>query len=352
MLGSPKQLGEVLFERLGLPVDRKGKTGYSTDARVLGKLRELHPIIEVVEQWREQSKLLNTYLEPLPELVDPGRRPAAHLLQPDHRRHRAALVDPAEPPEHPDPDAARARDPQRVHRRVGVHACSRPTTPRSSCGSSPTYPGEPALMDAFARGEDIHRATAAQVLGKPPAELTSEERNRAKAVNFGIIYGISAFGLSEQLGISRDEAQSFIDTYLARFPRGERVHRSATIAQAKEDGYVTTLFGRRRPMPELRASNWQTRVAGRAAGGEHGDAGQRGRHHQGGDDRRAPAPARRGPAVAAGAPDPRRAAVRGRPTARCRRSRRSFARRWCGAYPLDPALDIDIGTGSSWLDAK
>ena len=81
-------------------------------------------------------------------------------------------------------------------------------------------------MDAFARGEDIHRATAAQVLGKPPAELTSEERNRAKAVNFGIIYGISAFGLSEQLGISRDEAQSFIDTYLARFPRGQRVHEA------------------------------------------------------------------------------------------------------------------------------
>src|SRR4029077_9993402 len=105
----------------------------------------------------------------------------------------------------------------------------------------PHLPGEPALHEAFARGEDIHRVTASQVLGKPPAELTRDERNRAKAVNFGIIYGISSFGLSEQLGISREEAQAYIDTYLARFPLvNEFIER--TIASAKELGYVTTLF--------------------------------------------------------------------------------------------------------------
>src|SRR6185312_14967605 len=241
-LGSPKQLGEVLFERLGLPVDRKGKTGYSTDARVLGKLRELHPIIEVVEQRRKQSKLLNTYLEPLPGLVDPetgrlhtffsqttaatGRlssiRPNLQNIPvrtPLGREIRSAFIAEAG-------YTLLSADYSQIELRILAHVS-----------------GEPVLMDAFARGEDIHRATAAQVLGKPPAELTSEERNRAKAVNFGIIYGISAFGLSEQLGISRDEAQSFIDTYLARFPEvNEFIKR--VIAQAKEDGYVTTLFGR------------------------------------------------------------------------------------------------------------
>ena len=309
VLGSPKQLGEVLFERLGLPADRKGKTGYSTDARVLAKIRDLHPIVDVVEQWREQSKLLNTYLEPLPDLIDPadgrlhttfsqttaatGRlssiRPNLQnipIRTPLGREIRSAFV--AE-----EGFTLLSADYSQVELRILAHLSD-----------------EPALKDAFARGEDIHRVTAAEVLGKPAETLTRDERNRAKAVNFGIIYGISSFGLSEQLGISRDEAQTYIDTYLARFPRvNEFIAR--TIASAKEHGYVTTLFGRRRPIPELRASNYQTRTPRRAAGGEHRHAGQRGRHHQGGDDHLSPAPARRRPALAARAPDPRRAPVRG-----------------------------------------
>src|SRR2546430_22074 len=121
--------------------------------------------------------------------------------------------------------------------------------------------GEPKLREAFARGEDIHAATAAEVLGKDRATLTKDERNIAKMVNFGIIYGISAFGLSENLEIPREEAQAYIDAYLARFPLVQDFIQR-TIEQATRDGYVTTLLGRRRPVPEIRASNRQTRALG------------------------------------------------------------------------------------------
>src|SRR5262249_12094521 len=121
--------------------------------------------------------------------------------------------------------------------------------------------GEPKLRDAFARGEDIHTATAAEVLGKEPATLTKAERNMAKMVNFGIIYGISAFGLSENLEIPREQAQAYIDAYLARFPLVQDFI-ARTIERAARDGYVTTLLGRRRPVPEIRASNRQTRSLG------------------------------------------------------------------------------------------
>ena len=209
---------------------------------------------------------------------------------------------------------------------------------------------EPALKDAFARGEDIHRVTAAEVLGKPAETLTRDERNRAKAVNFGIIYGISSFGLSEQLGISREEAQVYIDTYLARFPRvNEFIAR--TIASAKELGYVTTLFGRRRPIPELRASNYQTRTLGErlavntvmqgsaadiikvamiSCHGRLRDAGRRSRlvlqiHDE----------------LLFEAADGEMTALRA-----------LAGEAMVSAYPLDPPLEIDIGTGSTWLEAK
>src|SRR4029078_6544761 len=120
---------------------------------------------------------------------------------------------------------------------------------------------EPLLRDAYARGDDIDAATAAEVLGKEQATLTKDERNIAKMVNFGIIYGISAFGLSENLEIPREEAQEYIDAYLARFPLVQDFIQR-TIEQAKEDGYVTTLLGRPRPVPEIRASNRQTRSLG------------------------------------------------------------------------------------------
>ena len=170
--------------------------------------------------------------------------------------------------------------------------------------------GEPRLREAFARGEDIHAATAAEVLGKDQATLTKDERNIAKMVNFGIIYGISSFGLSENLEIPREEAQQYIDTYLARFPMVQDFIQR-TIEQAERDGYVTTLLGRRRPVPEIRASEPADALARRAARRQLGDAGHGGGHHQGRDGEHPPPPARRGPCVAARAAGARRAARRG-----------------------------------------
>jgi DNA polymerase-1 len=210
--------------------------------------------------------------------------------------------------------------------------------------------GEPALKDAFGRGEDIHRVTAAEVLGKPPAELSRDERNRAKAVNFGIIYGISSFGLSEQLGISREEAQAYIDTYLARFPLvNEFIER--TIEQAKEQGYVSTLFGRRRPIPELRASNYQTRSLGERLAVNtvmQGSAADIIKVAMIACHRRLRDEGRRSRLVLQihdellfEVADGEMSAIRG-----------MVAQEMTGAYPLDPALEIDTGAGVNWLDAK
>ena len=145
--------------------------------------------------------------------------------------------------------------------------------------------GEPALADAFRRGEDVHRATAAEVFGMAPADVDRATRDRAKAVNFGIVYGISDFGLSEQLNIPRADARAYIDTYLARYPR-VRSFIDTTIADAAQDGYVTTLLGRRRADPGARRAHGAAAPARRAPGREHGHPGDRGRHHQGGDGAR------------------------------------------------------------------
>ena len=259
-LGSTQQLARILFEKLGLTAGRKGKTGYSTDTRVLRAIRDDHPIVPVVEEWRELTKLLNTYLLPLPELIDErdGRLHTTinqavaatgrlSTTSPNlqsipvrtelGRRIRSAFVA-------ADGTRLLSADYSQVELRILAHVS-----------------GEPVLREAFARNEDIHAATASQVFGIPQAELTRGQRDTAKMVNFGIIYGISSFGLSENLGIPREEAQELIDTYLARLPR-VREFIARTIAQAADDGYVTTLLGRRRPIPELRASNRQTRSLG------------------------------------------------------------------------------------------
>ena len=349
VIGSPKQLGEVLFERLGLPADRKGKTGYSTDARVLQKIRHLHPIVDVVEQWREQSKLLNTYLVPLPDLIDPadgrlhttfsqttaatGRlssiRPNLQnipIRTPVGREIRSAFVA-------GEGYTLLSADYSQVELRILTHLS-----------------GEPALHEAFARGEDIHRVTASQVLGKAPELLTRDERNKAKAVNFGIIYGISSFGLSEQLQISREEAQSFIDTYLARFPRVNEFI-AQTIARAKEDGYVTTLFGRRRPIPELRASNYQTRSLGERLAVNtvmQGSAADIIKVAMISAHRRLRDEGRRSRLVLQIHDELLFEAADGEVTA----LRALVAEEMTGAYPLDPALAVDVGVGSTWLEAK
>jgi DNA polymerase-1 len=349
VIGSPKQLGELLFERLGLPADRKGKTGYSTDTRVLAKIRHLHPIVETVESWREYSKLLNTYLEPLPGLVDPadgrlhttfsqttaatGRlssiRPNLQnipIRTPLGREIRSAFIA-------DDGYTLLSADYSQVELRILAHLSR-----------------EPALIDAFARGEDIHRVTAAEVLGKPAAALTREERNRAKAVNFGIIYGISAFGLSEQLGIPREEAQAYIDTYLGRFPHvGEFIRR--TIDAARSDGYVTTLFGRRRPIPELRAANRQTRSLGERLAVNtvmQGSAADIIKVAMIGCHRALRNEGRRSRLVLQIHDELLFEAADGETG----RLRELVRREMTSAYPLDPPLEVDVGVGANWLEAK
>lgn len=258
-LGSPKQLGEILFNRLDLPVQSSGKTGPSTDRTVLAKLRPLHPIIGVIERWRELSKLLSTYLRALPEAAAADGRIHTTFSQHTAATGRLSCTN-------PNLQAIPVRTP--IGQEIRAAFIAAPGTQLISCDYSQVelrilaaLCQEPGLVDAFRRGDDVHRATAAEVLGKAPADVTKEERDRAKAVNFGIIYGISSFGLAEQLEISRDEAQTYIDTYLGRYP-AVQTFITSTIEETAERGYALTLLGRQRPIPELRAQNRQVRQLG------------------------------------------------------------------------------------------
>ncbi len=259
MLGSTQQVARVLFETLGLTPGRKGKTGYSTDTKVLRSIRHEHELVAVIEEWREYSKLLNTYLQPLPSLLGEDGRLHTHFNQAVASTGRLSTSN-------PNLQAIPIRT--ELGREIRSAFVAEPGFELVSADYSQVelrilahVSGEPKLRESFARGEDIHTTTAAEVLGKDPATLTKDERNVAKMVNFGIIYGISSYGLSENLEIPRDEAQAYIDAYLARFPYVQDFI-ARTIEQAARDGYVTTLFGRRRPVPEIRASNRQTRGLG------------------------------------------------------------------------------------------
>jgi len=259
MLGSTQQVARILFEKLELTPGRKGKTGYSTDTRVLRTIRGEHEIVPVIEEWREYSKLLNTYLGPLPSLLGRDGRLHTTFNQTVAATGRLSTSN-------PNLQAIPIRT--ELGREIRSAFVAEPSWKLVSADYSQIelrilahVSGEPKLRDAFARGEDIHRATAAEVLGVDPAELTTGQRSIAKMINFGIVYGISAFGLSENLEIPREEAQAYIDAYLARFPHVQDFIQR-TIEQAREDGYTTSLLGRRRPVPELRASNRQTRSLG------------------------------------------------------------------------------------------
>jgi DNA polymerase-1 len=210
--------------------------------------------------------------------------------------------------------------------------------------------GEPKLREAFARGEDIHRATAAEVLGVDPAELTTGQRSIAKMINFGIVYGISAFGLAENLEIPREQAQAYIDAYLARFPHVQDFIER-TIEQAQEDGYTTSLLGRRRPVPELRASNRQTRSLGERLAvnfvmqGSNADiikvamiAIHRRLRAEG---RAARLVLQIHDELLLEAPENEVGAVK-----------ELLREEMCRAYQLDPPLAVDVGIGEDWNEAK
>src|SRR5436309_6969188 len=240
MLGSTQQVARILFEKLELTPGRKGKTGYSTDTRVMRTIRGKHEIVPVIEEWREYSKLLNTYLGPLPSLLGEDGRLHTTINQTVAATGRLSTSNPNLQAIPIRTELGReirsafvaeggwklvSADYSQIELRILAHVS-----------------GEPKLRDAFARGEDIHRATAAEVLGAEPAELTTGQRSIAKMINFGIVYGISAFGLSENLEIPREEAQAYIDAYLARFPHVQDFIER-TIERARQDGYVTSLLG-------------------------------------------------------------------------------------------------------------
>jgi DNA polymerase-1 len=349
MLGSTQQVAHVLFEVLGLTPGRKGKTGYSTDTRVLRTIRHEHAIVEVIEEWREYSKLLNTYLGPLPALISEA----------DHRLHttfnQAVASTGRLSTSNPNLQAIPVRsDLGRQIRSafVAEEGCRLLSADYSQVELRilAHVSGEPVLKESFAAGEDIHRRTAAEVLGKDPAALTKDERDIAKMVNFGIIYGISAFGLSENLEIPRDEAQAYIDTYLARFPRVQEFI-SSTIAQAAADGYVTTLLGRRRPVPELRASNRQTRSLGERLAvnsvmqGTAADiikiAMIRIHERLRAEGRFARLVLQVHDELLLEVPETEVSAVRD-----------VVRTEMCDAYPLDPPLAVDVGIGDDWAEAK
>jgi DNA polymerase-1 len=259
-INSPKQLQAVLFDELGLKPVRKTKTGYSTDEDVLEALKEAHPLPGRILAYRTLEKLRGTYVEALPRLVNPatGRlhtsfnqavAATGRLSSSDPnlqnipvrteygRRIRAGFI-----PGKPDHVLISA-DYSQIELRILAHLS-----------------GDAALREAFARGEDIHRDTAARVFGVPAEAVTPEMRRQAKAVNFGVVYGISAFGLARNLGIEQKEAQRFIDAYFAQYP-GVRAWLDATIALAKAQGYVTTLLNRRRYLPEMKSSDVNVRRA-------------------------------------------------------------------------------------------
>ena len=266
-LGSPKQLGELLFGELGLSRGKKTKTGaWSTDASVLEEIQGEHPLVGIALEWRTVSKLQSTYVEALPKLVETDGRIHTTFQQAIAATGRLSSVEPNLQNIPIRSELGRkirhafiaekgnrlvAADYSQIELRILAHVTR-----------------DPHLIEAFAAGEDIHRATASRVLGKPQEEVNDDERAMAKMVNFGIAYGMGDFGLATRAGISRDAAKTFIAGYFERYP-GIKRYIDTIKEEARANGAVTTQLGRRRPIPELRAANPALRAAGERAAINH-----------------------------------------------------------------------------------
>ena len=263
-IASTKQLGTVLFEELGLPAVKRTKTGYSTDIEVLEKLYDRHPVIPALIEYRQQTKIKSTYLDGLLALVNPstgkvhttfnqvatatGRISSTEpnlqnipVRSPISREIRRAFIPRGED------RVLVAADYSQIELRVLAHIAD-----------------DRHMKDAFLKDEDIHRRTAAEVLGIPQEFVTPEMRSNAKAVNFGIVYGISDFGLAKSLGIPKYQAAEYIRKYLEEFS-GVRRYMEEIVEKAKRDGYVKTMWGRIRYIDELKSPNYNTRSFGERA---------------------------------------------------------------------------------------
>ncbi|MDR1778772.1 MAG: DNA polymerase I [Clostridiales Family XIII bacterium] len=259
-INSPQQLGVVLFEKMGLPSAKKTKTGYATGAEVLEKLRKRAPVVDKILEYRTLTKLRSTYVEGLKPLVAADGKIHAHFQQTVTATGRISCTEPnlqnipvrqelgreirkAFVPESADYVLVGA-DYSQIELRI-LAALSQ----------------DPGLLDDFKQGADIHRRTASRVFGVPEAEVTSLQRSNAKAVNFGVIYGMSSFGLSEGLNIARWEAEEYIQEYF-KTHRGVKAYLDSAVADAKAKGYAETILGRKRTIPELTSSNFQMRQLG------------------------------------------------------------------------------------------
>jgi len=260
-INSPKQLGVILFEKLGLPVVKKTKTGYSTDSKVLESLASRHDLPAFILEYRMFSKLKNTYVDALPSMINPqtgrihtrfnqavtatGRISSSEpnlqnipVRSEMGRRIRQAFIA-------PEGHRILSADYSQIELRILAHITR-----------------DPALMEAFTHGQDIHAKTASEIFGVPLQEVGENQRRAAKTINFGIMYGMGPHKLSQELGIRRDTAKAYIDSYLAKYP-GVREYTETIAAKAEFDGFVTTLLGRRRSVPEITSSNFNEREAGR-----------------------------------------------------------------------------------------
>jgi DNA polymerase-1 len=348
-IGSPQQVAEVLFVELELTKKRRGKTGFSTDARVLAQIRDEHEIVPKIESWRELTKLKSTYLDTLPDLIDPETgRIHTTFNQAATTTGRLSSTNPnlqnipirtelGRPLRSCFVAAAKMRllsaDYSQVELRVLAHVAD-----------------EEVLKKVFRAGDDVHAATAAEVFNIPRDEVDVGQRSKAKMVNFGIVYGLTGFGLADRLAIPQKEGEEFVARYLERFP-AVRAFREQTIERAQEDGYVSTLMGRRRPIPELRSDNPQTRrlgerlavntvIQGTAADiikvamvrchAALSDAGMKTRlilqiHDE---------------------------LLFEGPPGEMDEAQQLVRREMCHAYELDPPLEVDLGVGKDWLSAK
>jgi DNA polymerase-1 len=256
---STQQLGDILFDKLALPHGKKTKKGYSTSAEVLEKVKDDHPIVPKVLEYRNLTKLASTYIEGMKPLIAQDGRIHCHFQQTVTQTGRISCTE---------PNLQNIPVRQELGRKI--RQAFRAGDGKILVGADYSQielrvlahlSGDEALIEAFNNNEDIHKMTAARVLGIPIEEVKPIDRSRAKAVNFGVIYGMSSFGLSEEINVTRKEAEAYIKEYFNKHP-GVKQYMDAQIAFAKEKGYSETILGRKRRINEINASNFMVRQLG------------------------------------------------------------------------------------------